>query len=54
MNWRKNTKILQTEKIQAWRNGIMITGQMTTKDARRLVREGKAEVICEQAIQLIK
>ncbi len=41
---------LKAERIQFWRNGIMVTAQMPLETARRLVAEGEAYVITDQAI----
>ncbi|OAQ20333.1 hypothetical protein [Thermosulfurimonas dismutans] len=41
---------LKAERIQYWRNGIMVTAQMPLETARRLVAEGEAYVITDQAI----
>ena len=45
--------VLETDKVQYWANGIMLTAMMTREDARKLVIEGKAFVICSQAIGYI-
>jgi len=41
---------LKTERVQYWRNGIMLTAQMPLEEARRLVAKGEAYVITDQAI----
>ena len=41
---------LKTERVQYWRNGIMVTAQMPLETARRLVAKGEAYVITDQAI----
>ena len=41
---------LKAERVQYWRNGIMVTAQMPLEEARRLVAEGEAYVITDQAI----
>ena len=42
---------IETETVQYWRNGIMVTAMMTKETAKELVRTGKAYVITSQAIQ---
>lgn len=51
--WQTNPDMIDTEKVQYWRNEIMITAQMTKDAARRLVADGKAIVITGQAINSI-
>ncbi len=41
---------LKAERVQYWRDGIMLTAQMPLEEARRLVADGKACVITDQAI----
>ncbi len=41
---------LKAERVQYWRDGIMLTAQMPLEEARRLVAEGRAYVITDQAI----
>jgi uncharacterized metal-binding protein len=48
--WQKNPEAIKTDKVQYWRNGIMLTAQMTKQTAQELVKNGSAFVICEQAI----
>ena len=44
---------IETAKVQYWRNGIMLTAQMTREQARKLVEAGEAFVITGQAIGAI-
>ncbi len=44
---------IKTAKVQYWRNGIMLTAQMTREQARKLVDDGEAFVITGQAIGAI-
>ena len=46
-------KRLTTKKVQYWKNGIMITAQMSQKMAQALVAQGKAYNISDQAIGAI-
>ena len=50
--WQLNPMILNTpdSKVQFWRDGVMITAQMSIERARDKVREGNAFVISDQAI----
>jgi len=41
----------ETETVQYWRNGIMVTAMMTKETAKELVRTGQAYVINGQAIR---
>lgn len=44
---------IKTKTVQYWRNGIMMTAQMSQSAARELVRKGGAFVISSQAIGAI-
>lgn len=46
-------KRITTKKVQYWKNGIMITAQMSQKMAQALVAQGKAYIINDQAIGAI-
>jgi hypothetical protein len=48
--WQRNPDHLKTSRVQYWRNGIMVTAQMTLETAQQVVQDGQAFVICEQAI----
>jgi len=48
--WQLDPQIVKTKTVQYWRNGVMITAQMTQKTARRLIAEGKAFAISNQAV----
>jgi len=48
--WQRDPNRIETDKVQYWRNGIMLTAMMDKKTAQDLVREGKAFVITSQAI----
>ena len=43
-------KGIETETVQYWRNGIMMTGMMRKETAIDLVNKGAAFVMCDQAI----
>ena len=49
--WQKDSSHIDTNKVQYWRNDIMITAQMTKEHAKELVDSGRAIVITGQAIQ---
>jgi len=42
---------IETETVQYWRNGVMVTAMMTRETAQELVRTGQAYVISGQAIR---
>lgn len=42
--------MLDTNKVQFWKNGVMMTAQLPLEEAKKMVREGKAFVITAQAI----
>ena len=44
MNW--------TKKVQLWKGNIMMTAQLTPESAERLVQEGTAKRINDQAIYI--
>lgn len=44
---------IKTAKVQYWKNGIMLTAQMTREQAQKLVEAGEAFVITDQAIGAI-
>ena len=44
---------LTTDRVQVWNDSTMLTAQMPVEKARQFVRDGRAKVICEQAIQLV-
>ena len=47
--WQRDPRAIKTERVQLWRNGIMLA-VITRKEAQETVREGRAFVICSQAI----
>ena len=49
----KSEDRIKTETVQYWRNGIMVTAQMTKATAKELVKNGEAFVISSQAIGAI-
>lgn len=49
-DWQKLPQNILTERVQYWRNGVMITGEMTKGEAQRLVATGAAFVMSEQAV----
>ena len=48
--WQRKPGAIQTKQVQLWRNGIMLTAQLTREDAQEMVQRGQAFVICSQAI----
>lgn len=48
--WQRDPKNVETEKVQFWQNGVMITAQMTRGRARKMIKVGIAYVISAQAI----
>lgn len=49
-SWQTDPDSLETEKVQFWKGGTMMTAQMTKEHAQELVRSGRAFVISSQAI----
>jgi len=39
-----------TKKVQLWKNGVMMTAQLKPEEAERMVKEGVAKRINDQAI----
>ena len=50
MNSQNNPDSIKTERVQYWRNGVMLTAQMSKSTARELVENGEAFVISSQAV----
>lgn len=48
--WQLNPENVKTETVQYWRNGIMLTAQMSRMGAREMIRQKTAFVISDQAI----
>ena len=49
--WQLNPESIKTDKVQYWTiTGTMLTAQMENNEAKKLVTEGRAYVITEQAI----
>jgi len=48
--WQRDAKNVETDKVQFWQNGVMITAQMTRGRAQKMVEVGLAYVISAQAI----
>ena len=48
-----NPEHILTETVQLWKNGIMITAQLSKEKAKEMVRQRKAFVISSQAISLL-
>ena len=42
-----------TKKVQLWKGNIMMTAQITPEDAEKMVKEGIAKRINEQAISYV-
>ena len=49
-NWQHDPEQINTNNVQFWHNGIMVTAQMTKATAQEKVRNGTAFVISGQAI----
>jgi len=47
--WQKDPNNLKSDKVQFWKNGIMLK-LLDLQEARRLVAEGKAFISTSQAI----
>ena len=47
--WQRNPYEVQTETVQYWANGVMIT-LLSKAEARQRVEDGEAFVITDQAI----
>ena len=45
-----NANYLDTNTVQFWVNGIMMTAQMSLSDARKMINNGRAFIISSQAI----
>jgi len=48
--WQLDANNIKTETVQYWQHGIMKTAQITNADARRMINDGVAFVISDQAI----
>ena len=53
-DWQRNPDSIDTDKVQFWREGIMITAMMSKTTAQELVKDGKAFVMTGQAIGALK
>ncbi len=51
--WQTDPSLIDTETVQYWRDGVMLTAQMKKERARELVETGQAFVITGQAIGTI-
>lgn len=49
-DWQKLPQNILTERVQFWRNGVMVSGDMAKGEAQRLVATGAAFVMSEQAV----
>ena len=47
---QKDASRLETDRVQYWRGGVMVSGQVKLAEARGLVQTGHAFVINGQAI----
>lgn len=52
--WQTNPENIKTEKVQYWNDCCMLTAQMLKSEAQELVKIGKAFIITEQAIGVLK
>jgi len=49
--WQRDPSNLDTSKVQVWScTGILLTANTSLEDARTLVNQGRAFVMCDQAI----
>ena len=51
--WQFEAESIDTDKVQWWRNGVMLTAQLAKADACEMVERGTAYVISGQAIGVI-
>ena len=50
LEWQRDPNQVQSDHVQFWSNGVMVTTQMSCSDAQDLVWTGRAFVINSQAI----
>jgi len=51
--WQRRPNTLTTRNVQLWRaTGLMLTARLTLEEARKMVQDGIAYVISDQAIGL--
>ena len=48
--WQQDPNQVQSERVQFWSNGVMVTAQMSCSEAQDRVWTGRAFVISSQAI----
>ena len=48
--WQTEPDNIETDKVQLWHNGIMLTANITKQEARQMVIDGTAFIITGQAI----
>ena len=48
--WQLDPEKITTSKVQFWRNGSMLTAQISNEEAKQMIKDGKAFVISAQAI----
>lgn len=48
--WQLDANSIETNRVQLWSNGMMMTCRLTKKDAQEMVNKRQAFVICDQAI----
>ena len=48
--WQRDPNQVQSDYVQFWSNGVMVTAQMSCSDAQDRVWTGRAFVISSQAI----
>jgi len=49
-DWQTDPRMIDTNKVQYWNNGVMLTAMMTKETAIEKVTNGEAFVITGQAI----
>ena len=48
--WQRDPQNIETDKVQFWSSGIMVTAQLSKKDAQMMVEQGGVFVINAQAV----
>jgi hypothetical protein len=48
--WHSDHTKIETDRVQYWRRGVMVTAMMPKETAVKLVKRGQAFVISDQAI----
>jgi len=51
--WQRDAENVETSRVQFWRDGVMITAQMTQARAQAMIRNKTAYVISAQAVGVL-